>query len=412
MGDDSLMNREIYWIWLQQCWGYARKTDKFDEAFTDAKAVFDATDEERRAVFASAFSSEMNRKDLSKAEEIYAFCKEHRIHVVTPESEFYPKKLLSIANYPLVLYVRGDVTSLNSKLSIAVIGSRTCSAYGEESAEKIVSVLAENKVVIVSGGALGIDSVAHKAAMENGSKTVLVMGCGHGCGYLPENSELRKKVAQNGALITEYPPYYAVTQGSFPDRNRIISGMSDGVVIVEAAERSGTLNTKNHALKQGRKIFVLPGDVKSGNFDGSNQLITEGAIPVFGGEQILSEYGIKIVKAKEHKEKTDAPFEGIDVDGESSQKRKRTIRISNKKDEEEPVRKNEEEKYKEKIKNPPEGISKNAEMVYNVMSGGAVELDEITRKSALGVSVVLASLSELEIFGAVSKTGPNTYGIN
>lgn len=405
------MEKEIYWLWLQQCWGFARKTDIFTEVFGDAKSVFDATKEERKAVFAPCYYSRMEKTDLEKAREVYSFCKEHKIHVITPESEFYPKKLLTIQNYPLVLYVRGDVTALNSNLNIAVIGSRTCSAYGEESAEKIVSVLAENKAVIVSGGALGIDSVAHRTAIENGSKTVLVMGCGHGYGYLPENSELRKAVAGNGALITEYPPFYPVDRGTFPNRNRIISGMSDGVVIVEAAERSGTLNTKKHALRQGRKVFVLPGDVKSGNFDGSNKLITEGAIPIFSGEQVLEEFGIKIKKAKEHKEKKEEPFEGIDVKGDSSQKRKRSYGKAKNAEEEKPQEKEDKENYKEKTKNPPEGISKNAEMVYNVMSEGVCELDEITRKSALGIQAVLAAVSELEIFGAVSKSGPNTYNI-
>lgn len=406
------MDNAIYWIWLQQCWGYARKTDRFTVAFSNAKAVFDATDKEIKAVFSSAFSSIINKKDLSKAEEIYSFCKEHKIHVVTPESEFYPEKLLTIEDYPLVLYARGDIRVLKSKLNIAVIGSRTCSAYGEETTVKIVSELSESKAVIVSGGAVGIDSVAHRTAIENGSSTVLVMGCGHGYGYLPENSELRKAVASKGVLISEYPPFYPVDLGSFPKRNRIISGMSDGVVIIEAAEKSGTLNTKKHAQKQGRKIFVLPGDIKSGNFDGSNKLITEGAIPIFSGDRILLEYGIRLSKEKNDREKDNAPFEGIDKKGPSSRKGKRTS-TKEKTTEAKITKENKnQEIFEEKQKNPPEGISKNAEIVYNIMSEGVCELDEITRKSALGVSVVLASLSELEIFGAVSKTGPNTYGIN
>jgi predicted Rossmann fold nucleotide-binding protein DprA/Smf involved in DNA uptake len=120
--------------------------------------------------------------------------------------------------------------------------------------------------------------------MDSGGKTLLVMGCGHGNGYLPENSDLRKRVASNGALISEYPPFSPVTRSSFPERNRIISALSKGVVIVEAAERSGTISTANWALKQGRDLFVLPGDIESGNFTGSNKLITEGATAVFSGD--------------------------------------------------------------------------------------------------------------------------------
>lgn len=407
------MEKEVYWIWLQQCWGYAKKIDGFRSEFISADRVYEASDDEIKAVFSRTTASRLIKRDLTKAKKIYDFCKEHKIYVITPDSEFYPHKLLEIADFPLVLYVRGDISVLQSELSIAVIGSRTCSAYGEEVAKDVVFGLAKNNAVVVSGGAVGIDSVAHRTAIESGGKTVLVMGCGHGYDYLPENSALRKAVAQNGALITEYPPLSPVTHGSFPERNRIISGMSDGVAIIEAAERSGTLNTKNHALRQGRKVFVLPGDTKSGNFDGSNQLISEGAIPIFSGEEILSHYGMVVEEKKSSGEKTGKPFSNIEEKGESSQTRKRAAKKSEPKEEtaETEAEINKEEKITENRKNPPEGISKNAQKVYNVMSEGVCELDEITRKSGVGISTVLAALSELEIFGAVSKSGPNTYEI-
>lgn len=402
------MEKEIYWIWLQQCWGYGRKTEKFSAAFPDAKSVYDASKEERKAVFAPCFNSRMEKTDLQKAKEVYSFCKEHKIHVITPESEFYPRRLLTIEDYPLVLYARGDISVLQSELSIAVIGSRTCSAYGEEVTEKIVRGLSQNKVTVISGGALGIDSVAHKAAIENGSKTVLVMGCGHGYGYLPENSELRKAVANCGVLVTEYPPFYPVDHGSFPKRNRIISGMSDGVLVTEAAKNSGTFSTVNHAKRQGRTIFALPGDIISKKFDGSNQLIVEGAIPVFSGEAILQKYGIEA--GDSYFEKSETPFEKIDERGKTARKGKAPSK--KKKIKESEKAENKTEKITEKRKNPPEGISKNALMVYNVMSEGICELDGITRKSGMEIGTVLAAISELEIFGVVSKSGPNTYEIN
>lgn len=408
------MENEVYWIWLQQCWGYARKIDGFRSEFVNAQRVFEADDSEIRSVFRRV-APDVMRRDLTKAKEIFDFCKEHKIHVITPESDLYPGKLLEIEDFPLVLYVRGDVTCLDRKISIAVIGSRTCSAYGEEVAKDVVAELAVNDVVVVSGGAIGIDSVAHRSAIENGGKTVLVMGCGHGYGYLPENSELRKAVAQNGALVTEYPPFYPVDPGSFPKRNRIISALSDGVVIIEAAERSGTLNTKKHALRQGRKVFVLPGDTKSGRFDGSNHLISEGAIPIFSGEDVLSHYGIVSKEKRDIAVKTGEPFEKIDEKGASAKKRKRTDKkseyCSEKQKKSEIFESITEEKISEKPKNPPEGISKNAQMVYNVMSEGESELDFITRKSGLSIGVVLAAISELEIFGVITKTSPNTYEI-
>ena len=220
-------------------------------------------------------------------------CSKHGIYIVTPDSKEFPESLKLIGKPPMVLYVRGDIECLNPKLPVAVIGSRTPCKYGEESARKIVTELVGSCAVIVSGGALGIDSVAHRSAIEAGGKTVLVMGCGHGVGYLPENSDLRKSVYHHGALVSEYPPYTSVSQGSFPLRNRIISGLSKAVVIIEAAQFSGTFSTAKYAIKQDKPLYVLPGDIDSGNFDGSNQLITEGANPIFSAYDIPSSLGIE-----------------------------------------------------------------------------------------------------------------------
>lgn len=409
------MKNEIYWLWLQQCVGYAKDITVALEYFQTAKAIYQADDKERKQVFSSIVCKKMRETDLSKAEELFNFCTEHSIHIITPDSEFYPKKLLSIKDYPLVLYVRGDKTCLNKDFSLAVIGSRTPSAYGEEVATDIVAALTQKDVLIVSGGALGIDSVAHTACLEQGGKTVLVMGCGHGTPYLSENSALRKRVAYHGALVSEYPPYYPVGKGTFPQRNRIISGMSDGLAIIEAAERSGTFSTANHAKRQGRKLFVLPGDVKSGNFAGSNRLITEGATPVFSGRDIISAYGMTLPKENIREDKTGTPFQNIEVPGAFSQKRKRSSakKTKNQKVTEKAQDKNQEkdEKNLQISKNPPEGVSKNAEIVYNVMSEGVCELDMITKESQLEIRHVLVALTELEMSGAVSMDGPNTYKI-
>ena len=242
------------------------------------------------------------------------------------------------------------------------------------------------------------------------------MGCGHGNGYLPENSQLRKLVAKNGALISEYPPYNPVTPGSFPMRNRLISALSDGVVIVEAADPSGTFNTANHALDQNKDVFVLPGDIESGNFAGSNRLITEGAIPVFSGEDILNYCGNLIINNKTHAEKNGKAFAQIDVDSEFSKKviKKTVKKKSSKKKKEEKtviITDSDEEKCEKKEKNCPEGISKNAAIVYNIMSDGINELDEIKRKTQLEVRHILVALTELEILGFAEAYAPNCYRI-
>ncbi|MBR5438077.1 MAG: DNA-processing protein DprA, partial [Clostridia bacterium] len=379
------MEKEIYWLWLQGVMGYARPVKKLINSFGSAESVYKASREELRAArIIPKIIDRMKEEDIEKYYDTFDFCLKHKIHIITPDNTYYPKRLLETENFPLVLYVRGDCSCLNAEHTMAVIGSRTPSQYGEEAANEIVRGLVENGVLIVSGGALGIDSIAHAAAIRNGGKTVLVMGCGHGSGYLPENSDLRKSVSAHGALITEFPPYYNVTQGSFPQRNRIISGMSSGVVIAEAARISGTFSTARHAVKQGRDLFVLPGDIKSGNYEGSNQLIIEGAKPVFSAKDIIP-------WAKEHKSagmKTGKPFENIDVEA-SSYKKKKHKKSSEKIKIEEDTEK--EAKNIQKIqKNTTETISKNAGIVYNIMSDGICDFDGIVRESDLEVRRVLA----------------------
>ena len=241
---------------------------------------------------------------------------------------------------------------------------------------------------------------------------MLVMGCGHGYDYLKENADLRKNVTLHGACISEYPPFTGVTPETFPDRNRIISGMSKAVVIVEAADRSGTFNTANHSKKQGRELFVLPGDIDSGNFAGSNQLITDGAKAVFSGENVLVSLGFMSESEEIITEKSGKAFAHIDEKSPNGKNQKRKPEKKKPK----PAEENKQtEKIQEKteniIKNLPAGISKNAEIVYNIMSDGIKELDDIKRKAQLEVRQILVALTELEILGFAEAYAPGCYRI-
>lgn len=405
------MDERLYWLWLQYVLAYGGKTKECIDKYTSAKAFYEAGEDEWKSFFGKKRSAPKRAKEKTPEDfsETVSFCDKHSLHVITPDSEFYPQNLLITEDYPAVIFVRGDYKCLNEGVPFGVIGSRTPCVYGENAAKDIVKVLTQNGALTVSGGALGIDSVAHKAAMENGGKTVLVMGCGHGYGYLPENAELRKAVTHQGAVISEYAPFTSVSQGTFPLRNRIISGMSKAVVIIEAAERSGTFSTANHAKRQGRELFVLPGDINSGNFAGSNQLITEGATAVFSGEDVLRSCSLLKGRTRFKGEKTGSAFPAL---GEKSPEGKTYVRKQSKN----PSKPEGEEKTQEKNeiipKNLPEGISKNAEIVYNIMSDGINELDEITRKSCLEIRHVLVALTELEMLGFAVSDGPNTYRIN
>lgn len=414
MGNDEVkMDNTLYWLWLQNRVGTGYDISEIIAHFGSVKAVFDADENELKdcpcLTRRNAVKTKLLDKNLFECQEIISTCKKYKIHILIPDSELYPKQLKGIKNYPAALFVRGDVTVLKKEPAFSVIGSRSPSKYGEDAATEIVSGLVrEADALIVSGGALGIDSVAHRTALNSGGKTVLVMGCGHGTHYLSENSELRKAVSKNGALVTEYPPFAEVAAKTFPERNRIVSALSKAVVIIEAASRSGTFSTARHAARQGRDLFVLPGDIVSGNFDGSNQLLSEGAKPVFSCMDILSYYYPKKYQRIQVLQKDGNPFPKIDEESEFGKKSRKKA----KKETEFIISEEKSEEIKENIKKiAPESISKNAEIVYNIMSDGASSLDEIARASALETRKVLASLTELELEGIISSDGPNKYKI-
>lgn len=408
------MDERLYWLWLQSVLGYAGKSKFLLDAFGSARNFYDAGEETWKELFGERKKAYKNCKAKTPEDfaDIAEFCDEHSLKIITPDSEYYPKNLLDVDNLPVVLYVRGDYKCFNEGDAFGVIGSRTPCVYGEKAAKNIVADLSCRDVLVVSGGAVGIDSIAHKTAMSSGGKTVLVMGCGHGYGYLPENSELRKRVTRQGAVISEYPPFTPVSPGTFPQRNRIISGMSKAVVIIEAAEYSGTFSTARHAEKQGRELYVLPGDIQSGNFAGSNRLITEGARAIFSGADILVAQGLLDEADAFKGQKTGNAFE--DIDKKSSEGRTHSKKTKRKKPEVAEENKT-KEKFQEKteniIKNLPAGISKNAEIVYNIMSDGVNELDEIKRKAQLEVRHVLVALTELEILGFAEASSPGCYRI-
>lgn len=408
------MDERLYWLWLQSVLGYAGKSKSLLDAFGTARNFYEAGDSAWKDFFGTRKRAYKNcsAKAPGDFRDTVNFCDEHGLKIITPDSEYYPKNLLDIEDFPVVLFVRGDYKCFNETDAFGVIGSRTPCVYGEKAAKNIVADLGCRDILIVSGGAVGIDSIAHKAAMSSGGKTVLVMGCGHGYDYLPENAALRKRVTRQGAVISEYPPFTAVTPGSFPQRNRIISGMSKAVVIIEAAEYSGTFSTARHAKKQGRDIYVLPGDIESGNFAGSNRLVTEGARAIFSGADILVAAGLLSEAERHSGEKSGNAFESID---EKSTEGKSYIRKNKRKKPEVSEEKKIEEKIQEKTeniaKNLPAGISKNAEIVYNIMSDGINDLDGIKRQAQLEVRHVLVALTELEILGFAENCSPGCYRI-
>jgi DNA processing protein len=218
----------------------------------------------------------------------------YRVKVFVYEDPLYPLRLKEIYDYPPVLYVRGSLPA-EDESCLAVVGTRRPTIYGRQVTEEIVADLARSKITIVSGLARGIDSVAHRAALDAGGKTVAVFGSGLDIVYPGENAKLAQAIMEHGALVSEYPLGVKPRAENFPLRNRIMSGLSLGVLVVEAGERSGALITAHQAVEQNREVFAIPGSILSPASQGTNRLIQEGAKLVRNYTDILQELNLTIV---------------------------------------------------------------------------------------------------------------------
>lgn len=411
----------VYWLWLQRRLGVGAKIADVLRSFDSVRAFWAAEENAYRQcdLFGSLPSFSKKRlpllldKSLDDCREILALCEKQHITVLTPDDPRYPARLRALRDLPAVLYVRGDPACLNAEKSFAVIGARTPTDYAKDAAAEIASALAETGCSIVSGGALGIDTVAHESALQQQKPTVLVMGCGHGAGYLRENADLRKRVASCGALVTEYPPLQTPGPGSFQLRNRLIAGLSDAVVIVQAGAGSGTLNTASHARKQGKDLFVLPGSRDSLSFAGSNQLLLDGAHAVAHGADVLAHYDtVFSAKIALREMKRGEPFGDLfDLPpAETMADRPPKPAVKKAKQQQDAKQEIPASSGKEKIYNfVPESVSKNAQIVYNILQTQPGVLDELVRQSGLLVSQVLSSLTELELLGAVQRDENAVY---
>ncbi len=207
-------------------------------------------------------------------------------HVLTWESADYPELLQQISDPPPVLFVKGELTP-SDEWAVAMVGTRKATAYGKEVARQVAGELARNHVTVVSGMARGIDGVAHQAALEAGGRTIAVFGCGVDQIYPPEHRQLAQDIIENGALISDYPLGTEPEGKNFPPRNRIISGLSTGAVVVEAGLRSGALITADFAADQGREVFAVPGNIFSPASKGCNRLLRDGAHVVTEARDVL-----------------------------------------------------------------------------------------------------------------------------
>lgn len=394
------MNENIlYCLWLQKCLGYANnKINRILELYNSVKDFYFAGIKEWR--MCGCFSEkELNNLTSYKIEDIMPIfnrCEELGIKIVTINDSTYPKKLLEISNPPIVLYVKGKLPALENYLCIAMVGTRKATHSGLAAAYNISLNLAKCGVIVVSGGALGVDTASHKGVLQSNGVTMCVLGCGINYNYLKVNEEMRNQIAVNGAVISEFPPDTPPTKYTFPIRNRIISGISNGVVVIEAGKKSGALITADYALEQNRDVFAVPGDITQSTWSGANELIKLGAKPVTSFTDILEEY---LSDVKEDTEFTD---DIPDIPVKKGRKASNTIKkvVSEKPKNVQPKTVN---------KHNTDDLSDNAKIIYDIIFTTPANIDDIIAKTNLSVSAVMQAFTELELLQFIERRSGRMY---
>ena len=362
------MDTKLCWIWLSLALkeNSGRFVDLWDY-FKDVQSIYNADEKTltQSCELSDKELSALSNKSLKKAQDIVRYCESNAIGIVCFGDSKYPNRLKNIYAPPIVFFYRGILPDIDSNLLITLVGSRKYSAYGQKMTEKLSYDLTRAGAIVVSGMALGIDTAANMGALKAGGKTIAVLGCGVDVCYPKTNEQLMQRIVENGAVISEFPPQTPPNGANFPIRNRIMSALSVGVVVCEAPIKSGALITVNHALDQGRDTFAIPGNIDSLYSEGANELIKRGeAKLITNAGDILEEY---------------REFFADKIDAQIAQDETAS-----------------EFNVKENLKNPP-GLSKNEELVFNVLKKGQKHIDEIALETGIEMAQLNAALSMLEL---------------
>ncbi len=423
-----------YWIWLttrkrltlrgqQLALSYFGTPEEIYRARqSDIEQVQGLTDKEVAA---------LGQKDLDGAKTILEMCSDQGIRVITSRDTAYPQRLLAIDVPPLVLYYRGKFMPFDELPVVTVVGSRKASAYGLAVARRMGNQIGACGGVVVSGAAKGIDSQALEGALEAGGMVAAVLGNGLDIVYPRESEAVYQAVASRGCLISEYPPGTPPMARNFPQRNRIMSGLALGVLVVEAAKQSGSLITAGLALEQGRDVFAVPGNIGIASSAGSNQLLQEGAMLVTDGWDIMREYmprypehihelrGTPPLELRQSAQPRQEPVLKVasPVEAPKQQKKSRNPLKFVK------MAKNPEPNGENGIDNEPKrnyidlqeklsALTADEKTIASVLIPGEQQVDDIVAKTGLPVARVLACLTLLEVKGYVTQEPGKRFTLN
>ena len=433
------MSNVLFWIWLQQSLGYASHYIDIAIKNGGAREIYECS---RERLFELGMPiqviNRLSDHSLKRAESIYTMCLSRDYKIITLEDEEYPQRLKSIYAPPAVLYVSGKLPKVDSELCIAIVGTRSASQRGAAAAQELGRRLCNAGAVVVSGCAVGIDSAAHQGALLSPSCiTIGVLGCGIDYPYNMSGASMRKLITLHGALVSEYPPGAEARPEHFPQRNRIISGLSLGVAVIEAGRKSGSTITANLAIEQGRDLFAMPGQVGMENSIGVNMLIKDGAAIItspldilsvyenrFGNklrfdgaeELLLDELSVERLSGERVERRGAAAKKSTAKQGEKTNVAEKKLADANKIPEaeatNEPVQlvidtgRQPEQQQKKQL---PENASQNARRLYEIMSTQPEQIDVLAAMSGLNASQLSAALLELELDGAVTAHPGGRY---
>jgi DNA processing protein len=298
-------------------------------------------------------------RDQVDLDKLWEEMEQKNISILIQQDESYPKRLNEIDQPPPVLYTQGNINP-DDEWSVAIVGTRRVTAYGRQVAEDIAGSLARNGLTIISGLARGVDSIAHQAALDAGGRTIAVLGSGLDRIYPPENRQLAEQIKANGAIISEFSPNTPPEASNFPQRNRLISGLSLAVLVIEAGIKSGALITAAFAADQGREVFAVPGNITSPGSRGTNRLIQNGAHPLLSAEQVLEILELSMV-AEHRSARVALPSDAVEA------------------------------------------------QLFETLGEEPLHIDEITNRTEIPVEKVTATLALMELKGMVRQVGGMQY---
>ncbi len=362
---------ENYLMWLSRIEGISlKKKDELIEYFGSAENIFYAKPLEIERFCNANRINFRNIIDIKEESILEGYINEiykKEIKFISKYNKDFPGLLKNIPDPPLGIYVLGELPD-DKYNKVGIIGARRCTQYGAGNAYKFGKELAEKGIVIVSGMALGIDAMAHKGAIDAKGKTIAVLGCGVDVIYPPSNKNLRDSIIENGCVISEFAPSTTAFPAHFPIRNRIISGLSDAIIVVEAAKRSGTLITVGQALEQGRDVFAIPGNINNPMSQGTNDLIKDCAFPLTEANDVLENLGI-----------CNKYFEPA------------------------------KDEIAEKEKKIKELLAPEEKLVYDCISELPITIDEIVLKTNSTIQAIQFGVTMLELKGYIKKLAGQKY---